>query len=407
MYYTDNFMAISNAWRRSNGQDITIGFTDTGIDPGQPQLTYEFAASGTPSYGRTSRYLDWRGNPDQSAWADKCGHGTRIAQAAAGPNDGKNSVGVAWKSNLVMVRHDFDVFADPFYPGGVSDAYQAGQAISRAGENGAKIIAMAWGAAESSPYISDIIDSWHYGANQVLFVGAAGTSGCDLYLDWLKDEIPFPARKGEVVAVTGVDYYGQPSCESHRGPKVELAAHVYQITAGARTLGHADVVTMDGSSNATGTIAGVAALIWSRYRWMSRDQVRSRLHQSSSYYPNRDSRIGYGVINAHRALGGMWYASIGCGNKTDCKFLYKLASCTTQYYSVSYKGGDGPYSFRWSTGSTSSSTSLTLCPTAGRTEYYGISVTVTDNSDGTSLYRNARLEVVSSDPDGACPTCPV
>lgn len=171
-------------------------------------------------------------------------------------------------------------------------------------------------------------------------------------------------------------------------------------------LGSADIVIIEGSSNATATVSGVAALIWSRYPWMTRDQVRTRLHEASSYYPNRDSRIGFGIINAHRALGGLWFAAIsGCSNKTDCELRYKLASCETKTYSVSYKGGDGSHTYSWSTGSTSDTASLTLCPTAGKEEYYGITVTVKDGSDGTSIYRQANITVVSSDPDGACSTC--
>lgn len=301
------------------------------------------------------------------------------------------------------------------------DAYQAGYAISAAADpviGGAHIIAMAWGSLYSYSYISDTIDYWYYAATPsggVLFVGAAGTTNNP---DWLgggcpspgipTDFVIFPARKPQVMAITALNESGWTACESHYGPEVEIAAHTYQPTLGPTALGSAPTIKFAGSSAATATVSGIAALVWSRYPWMTRDQVRARLHQSSSKYPNRDSRFGYGLINAHRALGGMWYANLGGScTTTDCTFHYKLSSCTTKTYYLSQKGGDGPYTYRWSTGSTSNSASLRICPTAGRTEYYSISGTVTDQSDGTALYRNVRIEVVSSDPDGACPTCPV
>jgi len=57
-----------------------------------------------------------------------------------------------------------------------------------------------------------------------------------------------------------------------------------------------------GSSVATSTTAGIAALVWSRYPSWTRDQVLTRLKQSAKLYPNRDANFGYGPIDALKAV---------------------------------------------------------------------------------------------------------
>jgi hypothetical protein len=59
--------------------------------------------------------------------------------------------------------------------------------------------------------------------------------------------------------------------------------------------------TVGGSSVATASAAGMAALVWSKNPSWSTTQVLNRLITSSSYYPNRNSNFGWGVIDADKA----------------------------------------------------------------------------------------------------------
>ena len=59
--------------------------------------------------------------------------------------------------------------------------------------------------------------------------------------------------------------------------------------------------TVGGSSVSTATAAGIAALVWSRFPSLTRDQVLNKLVQSSANYPNRNSSLGWGNINADAA----------------------------------------------------------------------------------------------------------
>lgn len=279
-------MNIPAAWTLSNGAGVTVGLTDTGISSTQAQLTSQFATG--ESTGRTVRlfYLTHLG----SAY-DDCGHGTRMAGIIAAPRDGRSVGGVAWKSNLISVRQASGVAA-------VSASDAAGS-VRAAAQNGSQIVVMAWESLNWLWQVSDEIEYWHYN-RPVLFLGAAGTSGCgDGILD---SNVIFPADMPEVVAVTGITYPGGGvPCGIHYGSDVELTAYLSVPSTGRYT---ADVVEMGGSSNATAVMGGIAALVWSRNPGLTRDQLRTRLQQSGSYYPSRHSREGYGLVNALKAVRG-------------------------------------------------------------------------------------------------------
>jgi subtilisin family serine protease len=57
-----------------------------------------------------------------------------------------------------------------------------------------------------------------------------------------------------------------------------------------------------GSSVATATTAGIAALVWAKNPAWTRTQVLNKLRQSATYYPTKNSQYGYGNINALLAV---------------------------------------------------------------------------------------------------------
>ncbi len=279
-------MGIPSAWTLSGGAGVTIGLTDTGISSGQGQFTSTFATG--ESTGRTLKLLKVSSQPSVY---DSCGHGTRMSGIIAAPRDGRSVGGIAYRSNFVSVRHGDGVAA-------VSSS-DAKAGVRTAAQNGARIVVMAWESLNWFWQVSDEIEYWHYNS-QLLFFGAAGTSGCgDGILD---SNVVFPADMPEVVAVTGITYPGGGvPCGIHRGSDVELTAYLDVPSTGQFT---ADVVGMGGSSNATAVVGSVAALVWSRNPTLTRDGVRQRLIQTAGFYPSRHSEQGYGLINAYRAVSG-------------------------------------------------------------------------------------------------------
>ena len=113
----------------------------------------------------------------------------------------------------------------------------------------------------------------------------------------------------ETVAVTGVtdaSYYKE--CDiCHKGNAIDFTVVMQRDGNGSRTTpvlsyynGQTDYV--GGSSVATATTAGIAALVWSRHPSWTKDQVLNKLKQSADFYPNKNSQYGYGNINALQAV---------------------------------------------------------------------------------------------------------
>lgn len=387
-------LGVNNAWTRSNGENITIGLVDTGVFYNSQQITLpEF--KGGASASRSVSYLNTASFT--SPWA-VCSHGTRMSGIMAAPRDGQGPIGVAWGANLVSVRHNDDVVVGAF--GG--DAQQGIRMAAQASH----IVAMAWGTTDFLDYVADEIRYWANEPTQPrLFIAAAGTqSSCaTIKYSWVDVTPPptlFPALMNEVVAVTAIDQNGKLACDVHGGPEVDLAAYYGYPTAGQNST----VLYMRGSSSATAVVAGMAALVWSHYGGGAA-HTRQRLYETAAGYPNRAKYIGFGAVNAMRALGGMERADInGCTSST-CTFRYTIESCRTEHFSVYPVGGDGPYSYQWSTGSTTNSTTLTLCPTPGQVAHHSLAVSVwdADRLGATAAYRHVDIEV--HDAWAPCPTC--
>jgi subtilisin family serine protease len=280
-------MNVPSAWTLSSGAGVTIGLIDTGLSASQGQFMSTFTAG--ESSGRTLRLMYV--TPSFSSAYDECGHGTRMAGIIAAPRDGSSVGGIAYKSSLISVRHANGVAA-------VSSS-DAAASVRGASQNGSKVVVMAWESLNWWWQVSDEIEYWHY-SRPILFVAAAGTSGCgDGILD---SNVVFPADMPEVMAVTGITYPGGGvPCGIHRGSDVEVTAYLDIPSTGRYT---GDVVGMGGSSNATAVVGSIAALVWSRTPTLTRDQVRARLQQSGSYYPSRHSEQGFGLVNALKAVRG-------------------------------------------------------------------------------------------------------
>ena len=296
---------IEQAWSLSRGDGIGVLVIDSGAGEGQDNLGANFA-SGESAGGRTVRRVStlysgswwWRrlDGPD-----DDCGHGTQMSGLACAPrSDDGNAVGVAYRSDLTAVRAVEDVvISSSNESAGVRDA------LVLAGDDASvRVISMSIG---TPLYSSTVADGVYYAANRgKLVLAAAGTS-----LSWTSwYGVIFPASMPEVVAVTGVrDDYPLRRCNTcHDGSAVEFAIVMQRAADSDRnslslTLAGDLPGYIGGSSAATATTAGIAALVWARDPSLSAAQVRERLARSGSNYPNRDGNLGWGLIDAEAAVG--------------------------------------------------------------------------------------------------------
>lgn len=294
---------IPNAWAISSGRGITIGIIDTGVSPNQSLLGSNF--NNGLSSGRTIQkngvYIDsiWPWSTTTDGVNDLCGHGTSMASVAAAPRNDKGlPVGVAYNANLVTYRAASNV---------VLDGFQEQEAVKKAftalGNNSnVKIISMSMGHIFSVGKIEDAI-RFAYGKGKLIFCAAGTSTSFTTFVG-----VIFPASMSETVAVTGVregaTYQACDDC--HTGSKVEFTVAM-QRSASGNTVpvdsyyeNQSDYV--GGSSVATATTAGIAALVWAKNPTWTRTQVLAKMRQSASFSSNRNATYGYGNINALLAV---------------------------------------------------------------------------------------------------------
>lgn len=297
-----DYMNIQQAWSYSTGAGITVGLIDTGISPHQSKLNGEFNSGSS-----TGRFIQKYGTFVSSIWPwasadgpnDACGHGTAMAGTIASPRSNTgSSVGVAYNCNLVVYRGTGDVIVNGGKEKtGVSDAL-----VALGNRSDVKVISMSIGDVFTNSKVADAI-RFAYGKGKLIFC-AAGTSTD--FTNWFG--VIFPASMNETVAVTGIKngsvYERCDAC--HSGGKVDFTIVMEKSTSPRHPLTLAmsgsQPSTVGGSSVATATAAGIAALIWSKNPTWSRSQVLEKMKQSAGIYPARHSEYGWGTPDAFEAV---------------------------------------------------------------------------------------------------------
>ncbi|CAH0999174.1 hypothetical protein LEM8419_00471 [Neolewinella maritima] len=291
------YMNIEQAWERSQGEDIGVCIIDSGTYPEQNEL------NGTFGSGRALTRL---GVYQPSWWSsrtdgpdDQCGHGTQMAGVATAPRNGNGStVGVAYRSDLLAIRAASDVVINASKEKrGVRDAL-----VIAGNSAGTQVISMSIGDVFSSGTVEDGVRYAHNRGKLIL--AAAGTSFS--WTSWYG--VIFPASMDETVAVTGIRS-GTPfdRCDiCHDGSKVDFAVVMQRREDDERvslTLSRESNQPgyVSGSSAATATTAGIAALVWGTDPSQSREQVLDRMKRAANFYPSRDGDFGWGVIDADQA----------------------------------------------------------------------------------------------------------
>lgn len=290
-----SFHGIQNAWTKSSGTGIKIMVIDSGVSPDQDNLNGSFNQG--LSSGRTVEKIFTM--PGETSADDQCGHGTAMSGAAAAPRgtDG-NACGVAYNSNLIVCRASRDVFIDETQEvQGVTDAY-----TWAADNSSVKIISMSMGRISSSGQIKDAIN-YAYGKGKLMFcAGGTSFSWTSLFVG-----VIFPASLDNVQAITGVkDKAKLAACnDCHKGKQIDFVIVMEKSNGGLHALTTAmsgDVpTTVGGSSVATATASGIAALVWSRFPTFTREQVLDKLTTTASNYPTKNKSYGWGKLNADAA----------------------------------------------------------------------------------------------------------
>lgn len=296
------YMNIQQAWGRSQGSGIGIAVIDTGVYPEQDELGGSFSSSYSTgrNIGKYGTYAPnwWSSRPD--GVDDQCGHGTQMAGLAAAPRTASGAtVGVAYKANLRSYRATSDVIVN-----GSREKRGVKNALVAAGRDAStQIISMSIGDVFSSGTVRDGINYAH--GRGKLILCAAGTS-----LSWTSWwGVIFPANLSNTIAVTGIrDGSPMQRCNTcHDGDAVDFVAVMQRRNDTERTSltlsrYNAQPGYVGGSSAATATTAGIAALVWARNKSQTREQVLDRMKRASSIWPGRDGDFGWGVVDASVAV---------------------------------------------------------------------------------------------------------
>jgi subtilisin family serine protease len=273
----------TSAWEETKGsEDVVIAIIDTGVDLGHPDLQKKVKSSGRDFV-----------NGDLDA-TDDHGHGTAIAGiAAAETNNNEGIAGMAWNCKILPVKV-MDQEGSGLY-----DWIASG--IIWAVDNGAQVINLSLGGDAASQTLRDAV-KYAYDKNAAV-VAATGNDGAAVY---------YPAAYDNyVLAVAATDYNDQRASWSNFGSEVDVAAPGDRIVTTVPTWywgpGSIPYGFVTGTSAAAPYVSGTAALLKSIKSWLKAGQIYDIIRYAASdvnsaQYPGKDNFIGYGRLDAAKAV---------------------------------------------------------------------------------------------------------
>jgi serine protease len=289
-----NNLNIPAAWDMAQGTGIKIGVIDGGISSTQPLLGSNFRNGYSNVNSRTISADYTYGS---SAYTS-CTHGTSMCGMAAGPrNEQGTTTGIAYRSSLYFIHGCEDVVLDES-----AEKTAVKNALTKMGKKqDLKIISMSIGTPFSSSVLEDGVN-FAYNKGKLIFA-AAGTS-----YDWTSWwGVIYPANYNACNAITGVKEDNSTCSVCHEGSKVIFTVPMERnVNENRNSLSLAlsgnNPTYIGGSSIATATTAGIAALVWSARPTLTREQVITCMRNTAQYYPTRTSGHGYGNLNAAAAV---------------------------------------------------------------------------------------------------------
>ena len=278
------------AWQTATGEGVTVAVIDSGVDADHPDL------AGAVLPGRSYVDVDPGDEPRLLALgsdtgpvyerafgqADPVGHGTAVAGLIAGRAETRHP-GVAPGASILPVR----VLDDE---NRYHDSAMVGAAVEWAVDNGADVINLSLGGHyDSAPFAEAIAYAERH---DVLIVACTGNQ----HQDEADEDVWFPARVPDVLAVTGSDQRGERWKTAVTGAETDLAAPGANLTAPKPGVGHK---TVTGTSFASAVVSGAAALVRSAHPEWSADQVRRALTDTANDGP---PGLGSGILDVAAAI---------------------------------------------------------------------------------------------------------
>ena len=304
---------VSQAWAQGEGAGVTVAVLGTGVDASYPDLTGSVITG--PDYTGSGR------TPGSPFWGVE---GTAVAGIIAGHGDhgSQGVVGIAPDAKILSVRVTLEfndpLAASPAVSGRLPGAIASG--ITYAVAHGARVIDLPLDpgtlgithggdpAAEGGSAAERAAVAYALRQNVVL-VAPSGDDGQGSGL------VNYPAAYPGVIAVGAVTRGGQLAPFSSKHSYPVLTAPGVNVVAAAPPAAYSQ---FSSTSTASGIVAGVAALIVSRFPQLTPAQVTQALVESTvatgsaasgtsgaslpPLPPKSGSGAGYGTVNAARAV---------------------------------------------------------------------------------------------------------
>jgi subtilisin family serine protease len=284
------------AWRTSQGAGVTVAVIDSGVNPNVSDLAGSVTTGPDLTGLGTTR--------SNSNWGV---HGTWMASIIAGHGHyggGSGIIGIAPEAKVLSIRVIPDK-GDPSYKAyNAESEHDIQQSLATgildAVHDGAKVISMSIGySAPSSVVRAALQDAEQHG---VVLVASSGNSGQDdTQHSTGYAPVSFPAEYPGVLSVAAVNAGGAVAGFSSNNLSVQVAAPGVNIPAEGRD---GQYWLVSGTSPACALVAGVAALIKSRYPGLSPVLVDEAL--TSTARPGArgpyDVEYGFGTVDAAAAL---------------------------------------------------------------------------------------------------------
>ncbi len=284
------------AWQVSRGAGVTVAVIDSGVNPYVSDLL-----------GSVDTGPDVTGVHTSTASKNWGVHGTWMASLIAGHghDQGFSGVtGVAPQARILSVRVIPDK-ADPHYKQYEREPetfiqQSLARGIDYAVAHGARVISMSIGYSGPSAAVrQELQAAYDHG---VVVIASAGNSGV-LSGSARAGEAPesFPANYPGVISVGAVKASGAVADFSSDNLSVQVAAPGVNVPAQGRD---GQYWWVSGTSPACALVAGVAALIKSKYPHLAPDLVASAMTSTTTNRPagGYDSQVGFGIVDAAAAL---------------------------------------------------------------------------------------------------------
>ncbi|WP_164201513.1 S8 family serine peptidase [[Micrococcus luteus] ATCC 49442] len=292
---------ITKAWEVSKGAGVKVAVIDSGVEAGHPDLKgavtggYDASGAGTANGQKILGIKPEHGTLVATMLA---GRGHQPATPSASPSPSASPVG---PDGIVGVAPEAEILSVSTWlgsanPAGKNDQDQIPEAVRWAVDNGARVINISLGS--TTPQWPQSWDAAFLYAEQkdVVIVAAAGNRiGGNL-------QVGAPATIPGVLTVAGLDRKGAASVDSSsQGISIGVAAPAENLLGGLPGGGYAEWA---GTSGAAPIVAGVAALIRSKWPDMSAKQVINRIVSTAKDAgpAGKDPLYGFGVLNAEAAL---------------------------------------------------------------------------------------------------------